>query len=295
VAAQFFEGFKLDTLIGAVAIVLGAIGIYIAVRERAAVEDARETLGETMVLLEETRTALSAAVADVRSQITTHYIGHFPAFLPEIATSLAQAKKSIKIFCDQPAYGVVSAPESYAAYVELLKQKHAEGVTIEMVHLNKPRREESHRVQFCGPRWKATLASPVLDSFVENHPDDAGGKPLAELSEDEFLAFLERLQRRALDKDFTFNKSHRYATSQIMPLYFWIPDTGPAVFALTRFDSDRHEEGFRTESRALIASMSSIFVRYRTVVRGDPIAPPPTVTAQIPRARPATPGGDAKS
>ena len=290
-ATPFFEGFTLDTLLGVVGVVLGVVaallawwGLRVAIGERKVIENevkptvqaSEAALDRANESLAETRNALSTAVDDVRNQITTRYLSAFPDFMPEIVDTLEQADEWIKIFCDQPAYGVISRSDTYRAYVAVLRRKHEENVRIEMVHLDKADRIRLHHVQFGGERWEETHANPRLAQFVADHPPE-NGSTFAEMKEDDFVAFVEELQAKALGEDFTFAEEHRYPTSQIMPLYFWITNRSHAVFAVTEFDSDDHEAGFATESQALKKALSSVFDRYRQDALANPPPAPPVL------------------
>jgi hypothetical protein len=87
------------------------------------VKEVQTGLSASANRLEELRKDLSASTDRLEEQLSTHRIGVFPKFLPQIAELLGSAEESIVIFCDFPAYGELSALDAFADYAEVVERK----------------------------------------------------------------------------------------------------------------------------------------------------------------------------
>lgn len=242
--------------LGLLALLVSIVAIPIALRE-----------GRKQIrALNGVRRRLEAAVGNLRGEVETHYIGKFPDFMPDIIDVLRGAEKDVTIFCDLPAYGVVSNPRCFQKYMRAIEER-AEDVPVRMLHLNAQGREVNLRIQ-AGDEWS-------IDGSGVAFAQSAGATP--DIDRGEFLNLVEREQVKALarfkDADVVTNE-----TDLLMPLYFWIADQKRAVFALTQFDPEAHEAGFVTASPNLIAAMRGIFERYQAA-GGASSAKSPTSTS----------------
>jgi hypothetical protein len=204
------------------------------------------------------RDKLQTAIAELKGEVETHHIGAFPEFLPEIIEILDAADKSITIFCDLPAYGVVSSSERFEEYAKVIeRQAKNPRVEVRMLHLDEAGRAASLGIQFRGS-WEVLRKKPAVDSFVATATETLDEQN----PKQSFLALVEARQVETLER---FEGADVVAdpTDLIMPLYFWIVDNSKAIFALTEFSPQAHEAGFRTGSKNLITAMNGIYVRYR--------------------------------
>jgi len=233
-------------VLGIVGLLVGAIAIPLGAAEG----------GKQVRQLKEVRVGLGEAIDELKTEVQTHHIGPFPDFLPEIVSILAEATRSITIFCDLPAYGVVSNRDEFEKYVEVIeaKARRKGPPEVRMLHLGRSARMESVEAQF--DSWAAAREKPSVTAFLA-----AAGKAPGE--DDERQAFLDLVEQSQKETLASLRAAgvDTNPTGQIMPLYFWIADS-KAVFALTEFSPHAHEAGFCTSSTNLIRAMEGIYGRY---------------------------------
>lgn len=233
--------------IGVVGFLISAIAIlYATVQGKTQLEQ-----------LDEVSKGLEEGIDQLKGEVQTHYIDVFPKFMPRIIEILTEARVSITIFCDLPAYGVVSSPDDYRKYIELIEKKARDGIPTQILHLNEDARMMSLEKQF-EDDWAKLREQPSVSTFVE-----AAGKCLGKGDQKAcFLGLVQEQQTETLT-DLEEAGVLTVETGLLMPLYFWIADGDHAVFALTEFSSQAHEVGFSTASGKLTEAMEGIFGRYR--------------------------------
>lgn len=235
-----------NTVLGILGLVVGVVAIpYGAHKGHQQIKQMREM-----------RKGLEVAITDLKGEVETHYIDNFPDFIPQIVDLLGEATEEITIFCDMPAYGVVSDPHGFRQYARAIEDKAEEGVVVRMLHLDGPGRGATRKIEFRDPWEKLSQEERVATFLDKSKVKLDGGDP-----KNGFLTLIETRQVNALK---TFKEAGVDAdqTDLIMPLYFWIIDGKKAVFALTEFSEEAHEAGFWTRSEKLIGAMEGIFERY---------------------------------
>lgn len=203
----------------------------------------------------EMRNGLENAILDLKGDVETHYIGNFPDFIPRIVEILGEAREKITVFCDMPAYGVVSDPHGFKQYTKAIETKAKAGVEVRMLHLDGSGRAATRGIEFADS-WGELGAQERVAAFLDAHRRELDGDPKSN-----FLALVESEQAETLEQ-FKEAGVQTSETGLIMPLYFWIIDGRKAVFALTEFSEEAHEAGFWTRSEKLISAMEGIFERY---------------------------------
>lgn len=243
-------------LIGVAGLVVGVVAVIVGV---AAIGFALYEGHRQIKTMEEVRDDLRTSVKHVEEQVSTHYVGKFPKFMDEIVGVLRTADQSITVFCDLPTYGLVSDPECFRRYTELIETRvKKDDFCVRMLNLDPAGRTKSVGVQCGDPgKWAETRRKPEVAAFIEE-----AGKDKDSISRQEFLGLIEGRQVSAIEH-FESIGVDVVETAQIMPLYFWIADDKRAVFALTQFNSEAHEAGFQTSSKNLISAMTGIYERYR--------------------------------
>lgn len=248
-------------VIGVIGLLISAIaipyGAYLGGKQLKQLDMVREGLDGGIVGLDAGIGRLQEGIVELRGEIQTHHIGSFPKFLPEIVEILDRAERKITIFCDLPAYGVVSARERFPEYAELIERKaSSKDFEVRLLHLDHTRRIESLESQFRGS-WAELCKEPSVSDFVQKSAEPLNG-------DDPKRSFLELVETRQEETLASFERAGVKAvpTGLIMPLYFWIADRKSAVFALTEFSPRAHEVGFRTGSTNLIEAMTGIYNRY---------------------------------
>jgi hypothetical protein len=239
----------LGLALGFVAIVVGLVGMAIGWKaNKAQLDKAEKVHGELEVTLHE-----------LQGEVTTHHVGLFPEFVRDIVKVIDSAEKRLTIFCDLPAYGVVSNPEWFAKYVEAVRAKvRDKEVDVHMMHLDKRSRRAGLERQF-GTKWEVTRQSESVVSFARSR-----GHKVQSLDQQSFFDLVELEQKKALEELAEAAGEREmilYETSSIMPMYFWIADEH-AVFALTQLNREAREAGFSTRSDNMIKALYGIFERY---------------------------------
>jgi hypothetical protein len=239
---------------GVIAIVIGVVGIGTGL---AGSKNQIDTVKGVNAQIQET-------LAELRGEVETHYIGKFPDFMPNIVSVIESATKELTMFCDLPAYGVVSNPTSYIKYRNAIQDKvQDEAVEVRILHLDAPARRALLDAQF-GDSWQSNTN---VRSFLQRRGRDAKA-----VTKGEFLDLIETEQRNALEglKLAPIGRgSETTETHAIMPMYFWIADSRRAVLVLTQFDRTAHEVAFLTTSENLIKAMCGIFNRYLAAARHE--------------------------
>ena len=227
-----------------IAVAFGVVGVIVAVVE-----------GRMHIKhLGQVRNELDNSLSELREEVETHYLGRFPELLGDIVELLKDAEESITIFCDLPAYGLVSAPQDFSGYLQAIESKAREpGCRVRMLHLSDGGRRASLEIQFFD--WTTSLRNPNVARF--------GGQRwgASDSDHESFIQLVRQEQVRVL-KELDSAGAVTLDTDQLMPLYFWIVDGKKAVFALTEFDADAHEVGFQTSSTRMIKALEGIFIRY---------------------------------
>src|SRR2546428_9622410 len=73
---------------------------------------------------------------DVANTLSTHYIGSFPAFLPQLQALVRQSKNTLLIACDVPGYGLFSAYDDHVAYKAAIASKVSQIHELKMIVLD---------------------------------------------------------------------------------------------------------------------------------------------------------------
>lgn len=262
----------LGVILGTVAIVVGLVGIVIALmlggdqiasmqRVHEEQMDAVTKVGQSQLNeLEHVHAGLETTLDKVRGDVATHYIGQFPDIVEDIVRVIESADRQLTIFCDLPAYGVVSNPEWFAKYTEAIRDRvRDDRVDVCMVHLDKTARRAGLERQFY-ESWETICKNPNVEGFIESR-----GRTIASLDKEGFIGLVEREQVDALNafKQAAGTREMKAAeTGAIMPMYFWIANGKRAVFALTQWERNAREVGFWTRSENLIKAMQGIYDRY---------------------------------
>lgn len=275
--------FDAGLTVGIVAIVVGFVGIVIAIwLARDQSEDLKQVHREQLAKVEEVgemelqmvrrvRNDLNSTLGQLQGEIATRYVGRFPDFLGEIIDVIGKAEKELTIFCDLPAYGVVSTPKNFNRYMEAIEAKlRDDEIELHMVHLGKTARRAGLDIQF-GSDWSETKKQKPVIAFVK-----ACRRKIDSITQDQFFDLVELEQEKALERFIHAARGKRLDATQteaIMPLYYWIADRKAAVFALSQFRRGIHEAGFRTRSENLIDAMLGIRERYAEQAQVGPPSP----------------------
>lgn len=271
---------------GDVAVTLGVPGVAALIYAVMQSEDARETLrrldgtnfalrglaDEFSASSEEIQGSLLYAIDDLEEQLTVQRLGAFPEFLEDIVALLRSANHSIWICCDNPAYGVLSAPAAHSEYIKAIRARSRAGVSVSLLHNGPQRQDELHRQRIEREGgWAIWRRDPDVRNFIKRNCSRIGATKLHTLpeaaSEDQLLELLVDADKQVLNHAFT-DVTEVVETRQVLPLYFWLIDPGEvgqsAIFALAPLIyGNALEVGFCTEEVGMLSAIHGIFARYR--------------------------------
>lgn len=254
--------------------VLTVVAILLAIGHSLGLKTHVKTMGKLTVKLnaveDQLRDKISNAVQEIREALPTKRLGKFPSFLPQIVELVNKANSSVTIFCDYPAYGSFSDPETFRRYHGAIEDKIGQlkkKVTIACLGA-KSRREETRRQEARDPEVWEEYKRIRHDAFHRYFEFHTSSVDVSVLTNDEFMDTIIREDDQALEHIF------RGATIlEVYPrptIYFWLIDDSSMIFVIpsaTRLD----EFGFYTQDSHLIASFKEI-ARACSPLYGGPLS-----------------------
>jgi hypothetical protein len=249
-------------------VVLGLLAIVLAFWHERAMLRVVEKLNRQATQAE----AHTKELEEIRKASSTRYLSAFPGYFEDIVELLRQAKESIVIFCDFPAYGSFSNRAAFLSYRYLLEQKLEEGIPVEVTFLVREARREIAREQFsAGIDWEAKKRSPDfgprLKAFAEAH---GWTTSVADLTFDGFLELIEK-EDDLMETEF-LSKAHRFPIERHVPIYFWLVDGNRAIFSIASLSAKAIEHGFTTFDQKLISAFEDMRRRYDYPTGATPVA-----------------------
>lgn len=202
----------------------------------------------------------SAGLEETSRNLSTRYIGQFPAFIPEVAEVLDGATKTIRIACDFTGYGIYSNHSAYIKYRQAVERRANDGVTVQMIVMDEESRNHMNRLQWAGMDI-TQLKDPANTAF---RSFTAWSQcPIDKIATiEDFVKCMAEEHRRARIEDFRFPRATIKDRPGAFPLYLWIADDREAVFSVPNFAHAGAETAFRTRDARLIAELISIFNTY---------------------------------
>lgn len=200
-------------------------------------------------------------IKEVELELSTVRIGKFPQHIRNICDVLRQAEESIFIACQAAGYGSSTAPELYADYEYVIKQKALAGVSISILVPCRRTMEIYRERQFgdyskdWGERAKQEGFIRVLAGLQKR----TGAKAPAS-SYEEFKASV------ALENNLSLNVLSGFAAlgevDHFMSIQMWVADKQRAVFSISSYDGATVSNAFETRDAELIASLISTWHYY---------------------------------
>lgn len=242
-------------------------------RELAAMHDTFEREQQAMktqieALQRMLETSLDRLTA-VQQSVSTRYLGQFPTFLDYLIDLLTGAAKTIRIYCDSPAYAFFTAHESAIRYLQVLQSKALQGVRIELTCPDAETRHRFEDEQFNSDLWnrwqqddeqKERLAKFLAGRVAEPRHVDREG--FIRALDEADLTYLREIFRGAIDE-----------VPTDFPVYLWIVDENTpacrAIFAIpcSADKAEWNEPAFITSDQALIKALQDMTVRYQQRVK----------------------------
>jgi hypothetical protein len=254
------------TTLEIVGLILGVFALLLAVYHTVEIRTQAEIIRTQADDIRQTANGIRQTVTELDSisnTLPTRHIGQFPEYLEHIVTLVTNAKKSVTVLCDFPAYGSFSAPDTFLAYHQALERHlNLNRVVVALTCLTEPSRLNLIREQFSKQQsnwsdWKFKADSrSKLERFLEHRGRAA---TVDTLTFESFAEFLEDENVRALQD--MFAGAHLQTVESYVPVYFWLVDDKEAVFALPSFDRTT-ETGFYTRDSALIEGFKDVLSRY---------------------------------
>lgn len=196
----------------------------------------------------------------VRKSISTHYLGEFPEFLPNIREIVESARHDLVIACDFPGYGDFSDPDNALKYLQALRVRQSDKkLRIEFTCLDERRRDEYMRSQFPSSEWSNWKENEQQRAQVEEFLRLNGRSKERPQTLGELFAIMTEVDRDTLRQTFLNNEIQ---TSQHMPIYFWVADCRRAVFSIATPTEKGVEHAFLTSDHSLIKAVLELRVRY---------------------------------
>lgn len=249
----------LDTILGLVAILVGGVALVIGIYH---ISEIHLVLKSTKTLLEGTKTQLEKleSLETMKGSISTHYISEFPDFIREIVALIQEARSSVLIFCDIPAYGQFSARPDWIQYNRAIEDlKENENVTIELVCLDHKRRVSFYHEFLQGlpwPKWKEKNAKKLEQLLLAKNTM----VKFESVSEEEFVGLLEDTNKLMIQG--AFSRIKPIEIKAFMPAYFWLVDGTHAIFSVPALHEGHTEYGFSTTDGKLIDAFREMRARY---------------------------------
>ena len=204
---------------------------------------------------------LRSTMQEVRDSLPTKNLGEFPLYLDEIVELIRNAKRSITIFCDFPAYGCFSDPDNFLHYKHALEERANEEVTISIACLADGLREEKTREELSKDNWNSRKQDENTLNRIERLLIRHGrSHQPQDVTLDEMVQLLSLDDQAVLDH--TFASAEKRPLNDRIPLYFWLVDDICAVFSIPSYHGRAVELGFFTQDPRLVQGLRVIHDRY---------------------------------
>jgi hypothetical protein len=203
----------------------------------------------------------------IQESISTRYIGDLTRYYPEVISLIEDARKTVVIFCDYPAYGCFTNSRYWRAYYNTLMEKQEKGkVRISLTCPKLPVRHDNDETEYfpnvteeIWSEWK-TDNRHNLKMFLLNTPDKQQNishsnveKLIDNLSRDRFFEMLLLADKWMLKN--CFDEEDEQFIESSPPIDFWVVDGMSAIFALTNYKEGMSQYGFKTTDQKLIDAL----------------------------------------
>jgi hypothetical protein len=198
----------------------------------------------------------------IGDSLTTRYIGEFPDFYAFIIATMSDAKKSVKMIYDLPAYACFSRSTEWLMFEHQLALLAHRKVDIKMAFYAAERRRRMLREQFAyqdNGQWLEWTKEDAIAEKFENFKRMYGRKSSNISDVNGFLELLDKVHDDTAE-DF----SHLYDAAQIsshISLYAWIIDDKTAIFVIPSYTKEHSEYGFTSKDARVVAALSTMIDR----------------------------------
>ena len=199
------------------------------------------------------------SVSELARWLPTHPIGLFPTYLRDIVTLLNNARESITIVCDYPAYGVFSDPRTYFRYCQTLETRIHEHVKVRVTCLDNEHRDARTTAEFARydktwDQWRRAHLTNIRELLLTHGGHD---EPANTVTRDEIVKLVTDDDYKVLTGALQ-NAQRVDVVAEDMCVYFWLVDNREAIFSIPSFAEAGDERGFYTRDADLIAGLREI-------------------------------------
>jgi hypothetical protein len=199
----------------------------------------------------------------VLETLPTQPLYEFPHYLHRIAQLVSDAKRSIIVCSDYPAYGSFSNPVAYLKYGNSLRTKCLENhVTVAIYCLNTENRRKSTIEEFKEEDWVAYKREneKLIRDYLTIHSHDLSEEALRydDLTYEAFLSLIINEDTNSLASE--FGGASVKELKEKPPVYFWYIDDA-MVFVIPS-GPRLTENGFYTRDPHLINGVLDLAQRY---------------------------------
>jgi len=205
---------------------------------------------------------------EILSKMSTKNIGEFPSNLNKINLLMENAKDSIHILADVPAYGQFSSPDDYLKYkrfLEGINPNSGKRVNVKMVTYGQLKRVQKIKEQFSYNKinYEELPLNSTLKKKIDNYFETLFIKRQNEkfdLVDYKLYEYLESINNnlvKTLQEETTIDYSEE--NSENFPMFIWIRDGEEAIFSLINYPSNTTEVAFETIDKSLVTMLEKIF------------------------------------
>lgn len=214
-----------------------------------------DSLSKVLDRIDNRTSRIESLAVRIDERLRTSYVGEFPRCFDAILKCVDTATRSLKVLCDFPCYGYLSANEKYVQYETLIRRKKD---FTQIVVPSRTKRKRLTQIQFGTDEadWaRVQEESPEIISQLENEfPEYPQLKSMDDFNER--ILSLEKRTTNSRLRDLV------RVIEEIPALYVWIADGERAVFEVPRFGKNASEHGFYTEEPGVVSVLESVWSYY---------------------------------
>ncbi|WP_153798489.1 hypothetical protein [Foetidibacter luteolus] len=250
--------------VNVIALLVGFIGFVITIYQlRSSAKDSRkisdiaQSLKEQLIEFKNQNAELTV----IKESLSTKYIGLFPDFVGYTVELLEGATRKMEIVCDFPCYSYFSDYKQYIEYTNVLREKKASNIQIQLTCPNAINRQKLVTKQFRATEQNWKNRNEIKDKLIEFIRRERVDKTFDEMTIDDFNSYIGDINSDTLKTTF---KNNYFEVDQQLPVYYWIVDDARAVFSIPSFTEYDREQGFLTNDAKLINALKMINVELQS-------------------------------
>jgi hypothetical protein len=190
-------------------------------------------------------------LTSIALSMSTQFVGAFPENVPDVASVVDKAQRSVKIIVDFVGHGQYSAPQSHLLYLHAIESALARNVKVEMICYTEVRANVERLDQF-GDNEFATKDNKKFEEYFrfKKMPEAGSTAELHKVLKDQNDAAMQHLSTLGLSLKYLHDPA---------AFFLWLSDDAEAVFAFRDFKKKAIGLSFRTKDRNLVDQFAAIF------------------------------------